>query len=185
MNTFSKSNLVFAFDLDYTLVQTNEANNNSYRDALCAVAGIKLIINNGERFTRDNLYESQYINLTPSQRAEVSDCKDRIFTRYLHTTVLNENLVHLLKALHDNGNETLLLTDSRKSRANQICKFYGLEKCFSKRYYREDYSQNKYQHLLQQGIDMNHVVLFENEVESQNKAIQNGICRNNIIKVDF
>ena len=69
-----KSIKYFVFDLDNTLVKTNRANNESYKDAILAVTGKKVTIKKS-RFTRENLV-STLPDLSPNQIEKIINAKD-------------------------------------------------------------------------------------------------------------
>lgn len=70
----------FLFDLDNTLVKTNRANNESYRDAILAIVGKNVEISK-KRFTRNDLAEI-LPNLTEHQVAEIVKEKEKPVVHY-------------------------------------------------------------------------------------------------------
>ena len=95
---------------------------------------------------------------------------------------MNNNLYIILKLLHQEGHQTILLTNSHSGRAISLCKFYNLTKYFSQRYFYEDCLDNKYELLKSLGVQFENVVLFENEKASSSEAVTNGINLDKIIK---
>lgn len=177
-------NKLFVFDLDNTLVKTNRANNNSYKEAILAVTGKNVEIKK-KRFTRSDL-SGVLPNLSVSQIAEIAREKEKCYARHISETILNKQLVKILKLLKESSNETILLTESRKTRAQQVCEYYALTQCFTQQYYLEDYEgKGKYQYLTTLKKSLELVVLFENEQLEIQRAIKNGISENQIIKVVF
>lgn len=175
---------VFIFDLDNTLVKTNRANNLSYQEAIRLVLGEDVQMG-CHRFTRKDLSTS-FSNILPLQISQITTLKESLFVEYLKETELNVQLAKCLRILKENGNETILLTESRKKRAQQVCDYYALTKYFHKKYYSEDCCDgNKFQFLKTRGIPLCSVVLFENERHEIQRAIQNGIPENQIIKIKF
>ena len=174
----------FIFDLDNTLVKTNLANNNSYRDAIYAVTGIDIQIKQ-MRFTRTDLSYA-IPNLSSNKISEIIKLKEDFYSKHIQETILNEQLVKILSFLKELGNETILLTESHKLRAKQVCEHYSLSQFFNKQYYKENIgTSGKYQYLKTQNIPFSSIILFENEENEIQKAIQNGIYENQIIKVKF
>ncbi|MBR5984180.1 MAG: HAD hydrolase-like protein [Bacteroidales bacterium] len=174
----------FIFDLDNTLVKTDLANNNSYRDAIHAVTGIDIQIKQ-VRFTRADLSYA-IPNLSSDKISEIIKLKEDFYSKHIQETILNEQLVKILSFLKELGNETILLTESHKLRAKQVCEHYSLAQFFNKQYYKENFgTSDKYQYLKTQNIPFSSIVLFENEENEIQKAIQNGICEYQIIKVKF
>lgn len=175
---------IFVFDLDNTLIKTNRANNNSYKEAIFAVTGRNVEIKK-ERFTRIDL-SSVLPNISASQITEIVAEKEKCYAKHIYETTLNKQLVKILKLLKDSGNETIMLTESRKTRAQQVCEYYDLTQYFSQQYYLDDYGEtSKYQYLKMLKKSLEPIVLFENERLEIQRAIKNGMSENQIIKVKF
>ena len=174
----------FIFDLDNTLVRTNLANNNSYRDAIYAVTGVDVQIRR-TRFTRADL-PVLLPDLSDIQINEIIKLKESFYSNHIQETELNGELAKCLRVLKETDNETILLTESHKLRAQQLCDYYALTQFFSNKYYREDFgTSSKYQYLEALGVPFESIVLFENEHSEIRKAIYCGIKENQIIKVKF
>lgn len=105
MNTQNPNN-VFVFDMDNTLIKTDKANSLAYSKAISSVLGVNCNIENGKRFTRDELKEL-FPQLTQTQIDEIIDRKEKCFESYLSETELNNNLFSLLKRLHREGHHTI------------------------------------------------------------------------------
>lgn len=175
----------FVFDLDNTLVKTNLANNNSYKEAIRAVLDVDVKMKSHVRFTRKRL-STLFSHISPSVLSHIIELKENLFEEHLSETVLNSQLVKCLVLLNKNGCETILLTESRQIRAQQVCDFHDLGRFFCQKYYLEDYhNEIKYQFLYSKGIPRHSVILFENEQKEIQNAIRNGIYENQIIKVKF
>ena len=174
----------FIFDLDNTLVKTNRANNKSYEEAIKVVTGIDYR-HRKPRFTRGDLALA-ISDLTPIQISEIIKLKEDFYTKYIHETTLNVQLVKCLKLLKNNGEETILLTESRKTRAQQVCNYYNLDRFFCQQYYLEDYNgKSKYDYLVTINFSLDSVILFENEKNEIRKAKRFGIPKNQIITIRF
>ncbi len=183
MNT-QNSNNVFVFDMDNTLIKTDKANNLAYSEAISLALGINCNIENGKRFTRNELKEL-FPKLTQIQIEEIINRKEKCFESYLSETELNSNLFSILKSLHQEGHHTILLTNCHSRRAISLCNFYYLTKYFVRRFFYEDCLGNKYTLLKSLGYDLQNVVLYENEEASTSEAVTNGINLDKIIKVEF
>ncbi len=183
MNT-QNSNSIFVFDMDNTLIETDKANNLAYSEAIGAVLGVNCKIEKEKRFTRNELM-SLFPQSKKTQIDEIIYYKEKCFQSYLKETRLNNNLYIILKLLHQEGHQTILLTNSHSGRAISLCKFYNLTKYFSQRYFYEDCLDNKYELLKSLGYNLKNVVLFENEKASSSEAVTNGINLDKIIKVEF
>lgn len=183
MNTQNPNN-IFVFDMDNTLIKTDKANNLAYSEAISSVLGVNCNIENGKRFTRNELKEL-FPQLSQSQINEIIDRKEKCFESYLNETELNTNLFNLLKRLRQKGFHTILLTNSHYSRAISLCNFYNLTKYFVQCFFNEDCIDNKYTLLKSLGYDLQNVILYENEEASSLEAVTNGINLDNIVKVEF
>lgn len=176
--------IMFVFDLDNTLIMTDDANNLAYADAVQTVVGVKPQLATSTRYTRNDLRTS-FPQLTDDQFDRIIETKQGLFGSYIDKTVLNVNLARILRMLSQNGNETILLTSCHRKRAIQLCKHYDIHQFFSHHYYYEDCQYDKYSFLRSEGFDLQSVVLFENDQISSNEAVQKGIVKDNIIMVSF
>ncbi|KAA5266337.1 HAD family hydrolase [Bacteroides faecis] len=183
MNTQNPNN-VFVFDMDNTLIKTDKANNLAYSEAIRSVLSVNCNIENGKRFTRNEL-KDLFPQLTQTQIDEIIDRKEKSFESYLNETELNNNLFSILKCLHQEGHHTILLTNCHSGRAISLCNFYDLTKYFVRRFFYEDCLGNKYTLLKSLGYDLQNVVLYENEEVSSSEAVTNGINLDKIVKVKF
>ena len=183
MNTQNPNN-VFVFDMDNTLIKTDKANNLAYSEAIRSVLSVNCNIENGKRFTRNEL-KDLFPQLTQTQIDEIIDRKEKSFESYLNETELNNNLFSILKCLHQEGHHTILLTNCHSGRAISLCNFYDLTKYFVRRFFYEDCLGNKYTLLKSLGYDLQNVVLYENEEVSSSEAVTNGINLEKIVKVKF
>lgn len=176
------SSFIFVFDLDNTLVETNQANNMAYKEAIEKYIGRNVEIKR-QRFTRTDL-PIQFPHLSPSQIRKIVELKEELYRNYLCHTVLNKELFKTLKLLHTIGHETVLLTECRKSRAVQICSYHKLCPYFSYHFYKEDYNdRNKYTFLNEHVTHCSNVVLFENENAEIEKACEYGIPESQILTI--
>lgn len=180
----SSNSLTFVFDLDNTLVETDIANNLSYMDAINIVLNTNISWDFNLRFTRDNLY-SQFPTLPQGQYNNIIKVKNDRFYAHMSETKLNTNLVKILGVLHNNGCNTILLTNCHRTRALSVCNYYGISQFFTEKYFAEDKVRSKYEILIRNGYDMGSVVLFENETEGAQDAMANGIAESNIIGIKF
>lgn len=71
MNTQNPNN-IFVFDMDNTLIKTDKANNLAYSEAISSVLGVNCNIENGKRFTRNELKEL-FPQLSQAQIDEIID----------------------------------------------------------------------------------------------------------------
>lgn len=176
--------LVFVFDLDNTLVMTNQANNMAYQEAIKRVLGKDIRMNN-QRFTREDLFP-MFPHFSYEQIDKIVKQKEDVYSGFLQETILNTELFKILKLTKTNGHKNILLTESHKARAIQVCSYHLLTPFFSKLYYKEDYgTENKYLFLNKHFTSISSVILFENEKEEILKAKQYGIPENQILTIKF
>ena len=174
--------ITYVFDMDNTLVMTDCANNSAYRDAVKSVVGMNVEFDKS-RITRTNL-QRIFPWLTALQINAIVKLKECKYAEYVKETKLNTRLFKLLKVLNGNGCHTILLTESRADRAMQICNYYSITPYFTKLFFKEDFENtNKYSFLKQSQIPLDSVVLFENEPWEAQKAIQNGLRKDHVIKI--
>ena len=176
--------IVWVFDLDNTLVMTDVANNNAYQEAICACMGRKMIFKQN-RFTRNDLYKL-FPSLPESLHNEIIKIKESVFSQHLKETSLNKQLIKILVLLKKCGGETVLLTESHKKKVMQVFDHYQLTPLFNRVFCKEDYkTMNKYQFLKEIVPDIQSVVLFENDNEELNRAVQYGLQDNQLITIKF
>lgn len=175
---------VFVFDLDNTLVKTNQANNKAYKEAVQIVLGNVSTISKS-RITRSDL-STFFPGLLEPQFDAIVKLKEDLYVKYLHETVLNKQLIKMLKLLKEEGNETILLTECCRTRAKQVCDYYYVTPLFNKLYFKEDFKNgNKYQFLETLFPSICSVVLFENEQSEIKRARKHGLLEKQIITIKF
>ena len=173
------------FDLDGTLVSTNEANFLSYQEAIKNVKNIdlNLIYDKKERFTRDKL-NIIIPDLTVQEFKEIIILKTNLFQKYLKHTVLNASISEIINNFYT-INQVILATNSHKIKADSLLKYYNLFNIFDKKYYKESYIEskdNKYQYILNDlNIAPSNAIIFEDDHNEIYKAISLGILSTNII----
>ncbi|MDD6003296.1 MAG: hypothetical protein PUC50_13995 [Bacteroidales bacterium] len=173
----------YIFDLDNTLIYSDAANNLAYKEAVRNVIHKDLDIRNG-RITRGDI-ASRYPNLTATQLSKIIKEKEKSYAKYFDFTLLNIALLNILKQLSSANQRTILMTYSGSERAGQLLDFYGINKYFSEKYYKEDFgNKSKYKFATDiLSIDSRKIVLFENETEGCSEAISDGFAAHNIIKI--
>ena len=177
-----KSENTLFFDLDDTLIYTNKANFLAYRDAIKCVTSIdisSLIDHSIERVNRDNL-----LFILPNLNQVVLDkivlLKEKIYPTYLSQTKINKRVLAIL-VNYCVSNKTVLVTNSKKSRALLTLQHHNLLSKFSHCFFKEKNQVDKYQNVFSSmSISPNEVIVFENELIEINHAIQAGISPSNI-----
>ncbi|MBR4645529.1 MAG: hypothetical protein IKO75_00240 [Bacteroidales bacterium] len=179
-----RNQFVFVFDLDNTLVKTNQANNNAYKEAVRTITGKDISMNMG-RFTRSEL-RAYLPDLPMVDYDAIITLKEELYVKQLHKTKLNKQLCKILTLTRAGGNETILLTECSKTRAKQVCDYHSLTPFFSVMFFKEDYEDdNKYGFLKKILHPLSSVVLFENEDSEIKRAIRHGLHQSQIITIKF
>jgi len=188
LNKNIASEIYLIFDLDGTLINTDEANFLSYQEAIKNVKNIdlKLIYNDNERFTREKL-NSIISNLTIQELENILKIKTNVFQKYLRYTVLNISIYKILNKF-SKTNKIILATNSHKIKANLLLNHYNIFDLFDKKYYKEDHAKtdNKYQYIINDlSMNLNNIIIFEDNSNEICKAIDLGIPSKNIINLNI
>lgn len=122
----------YVFDLDNTLVMTDNLNNTAYNYSLSCM-GFQPIIG-VQRITRKEIFNS-IPNLTPSQKKQIVELKQNYFIKNINDTVLNLDLYSLLKSI--DSNHCILWTSADVKRTTAILEFYNLHKNFKTVFYSD------------------------------------------------
>lgn len=170
-------NYILVFDLDGTLVDTDRANSMAYQQAIYDEIG--LTIKTNKRLTRE-LVQS-YLQVDESFMQKIIKQKEKCFADYLNSTLPLPGLF-LLRNLQNTNN--ILLTFSRKGRADIVLDYYGASSFFSNKYYREDYlGRSKFDFLINELHNApDAIILFENDKDMIKEAERYGIPQINIYK---
>ena len=116
----------YVFDLDNTLVFTDELNSAAYNYALNRLGYPAITVN--QRITREVVCDA-YPNLTTAEQNRLVGLKQNYFGENIYITVPN---VELIKFLHtQNPKHCLLWTSSDEKRARVLLPYYGLLNSFS------------------------------------------------------
>lgn len=120
-------NYRYVFDLDNTLVMTDELNNSSYNYALTQLGMHP--IKTHTRITRDIVF-AKYPNLADFQKNKIIAIKQSYFINHINLTSLNTSLITLLRSKE--AAHCILWTSADKKRVSALLKYYDLEKRFLK-----------------------------------------------------
>ena len=115
----------FVFDLDNTLIMTDELNNDSYNYAL-AQFGMSPITAH-TRITREVVFDN-YPNLTEFQESQIVKLKQSYFLDNIHCTHSNTDVIYLLQS--KKAAYCVLWTSADKDRVRDLLTFYRLENNF-------------------------------------------------------
>lgn len=172
----NRNNYVLIFDLDGTLIDTDEANSLAYQQAVHDVTGIQIPLTES-RITRETL--QQMLKMDKSTTDEIASYKESIFPKYLSKTV---PLPALWMVRHLTDVNVILLTLARRERAKSVLKYYNALSYFNHMYFKEDYEgKAKFEYLRTRVIsELDHVILFENDRIMIEQALAVGIPERNI-----
>ena len=187
INLLNKKNtdkIYLIFDLDGTIIDTDEANFLSYQEAVKKVKNINLksLYKNDERFTREKL-NLIIPSLTIKEYEKIIEIKNYSFRKFLKNTKLNNKILEIIKQF-TKTNKIILATNSHKLKASLLLNYYNLADFFEKKYYKEDYTNkdNKYKYILNHlNISLNNVIIFEDDQDEIGKAIKLSIPSERII----
>lgn len=174
------------FDLDGTLIDTDEVNFLAYKEAIQKIKKIDLTLlhKNDERFTREKLH-SIIADLKTQEYESIIEVKNNVYYKYLHKSRINDFILKIIVKFSQT-NKIVLATNSRKYRANMIFKYHNLINFFDYTFYKEDYKNqenNKFKHILNYlNIDPNLAIVFENDSNEIKKAIFSGVPNKNIVQ---
>ncbi|MDR2186614.1 MAG: hypothetical protein LBE62_01015 [Azonexus sp.] len=186
-NWWSKAKLadVIVFDLDGTLVNSDIANFLSYKAAVIHVLPHyvdRFDFYPDTRVTRETLTKI-IPGICDEQLTKIIAQKERIYPQYLSKTILNEQLVDIIK--RSKNQELILVTNSRRSRADMLLHHHGLFDTFARRVYRNnDAPIGKYMQLIPDLLkEEKSIVVFENDENEIETALMCGIKANQIINI--
>lgn len=176
-----RTQTIFFFDMDGTLINTDFANFLSYKAALLAVMGRNapsISYNPMMRFNR-SLLSSLFPSLAKSDYDRIITEKEKFYIDYLsETTIIKDNVEILLK--YSSTYKTVLVSNCRKDRALATLTYHGLTDKFTELFYRDAtlYTKkiNKYQNAINiLGVSPKDIITFENELSEITDAIDAGI----------
>ncbi len=172
------------FDLDGTLIDTDYANFLSYKEAVERVkkSSAKLVYDSTQRLNRTEI-RKLFPDLSAAEFISIIRLKESLYYKHLDKTKLNSAIARTL----DNVSQSaiVLVTNSRRARANMLLAYHNITDKFTHRYYWEDIrSINKFQYALSElNINPHLVVAFENDEVEIASAISAGMPAANIIQV--
>ena len=182
-------NSVLLFDLDGTLVHTDDANNAAYLLAIKEILGLDLEnqLKSNLRITREKL-SSLLPQASQEQFEQIIACKEKCFTRFLSYTYVNLELLSVLKKFQT-SNELILITRSQGERAYEVLKYHGLQNYFHKIIFQLKDSTSRWsskipQLLKDEKYNLQDLFLFENEEVERVDAQKNGLKTKQIIIVN-
>jgi len=176
---------VLLFDMDGTLINTDLANFLAYKESIESVLGFqgKLQFNPDHRFNRSSLVV-QFPNLSSVELDKIIKLKETNYLEHLERTKINKPVAEILLQ-YSKTHKTILVTNCRKDRAIITMDYHNLRDKFSAMIFRLDTKvdsrTNKYLNALSHfNLPPDNVVVFENENQEVEDAINAGIKMTNI-----
>lgn len=179
---------ILIFDLDGTLVNTDEANFFAYKEAVEEIKKIDLssLYSKNERFTKSNL-KKLMPTLSTQEYNDIIKIKNNVYTKYLKSTSINTHIFEILNKF-SKTNKIILATNSDRKRADLVLKYHKLDNIFDCKFYKNDYigENNKFKYILNLlKIDPNITIVFENDSSEVEMAKIAGIPNENIFNLKF
>ncbi|SDE74735.1 HAD hydrolase-like protein [Riemerella columbipharyngis] len=177
-DTIITSEIIFFFDMDGTLVDTNLANFLSYKKAIISItkSDYNLAYDANMRFNRHTL-KHIIPNLKETNYKRIVENKEKFYVDFLNKTKLNKKISDIL-CKYSKKNKTVLVTNCRKDRAIATLSYFNLLDRFNYIFCRDFRNENlnKYQDaILRLGISPNNIIAFENEEKEIINAQELGI----------
>ncbi len=175
------------FDLDGTLINTDEVNFFAYKEAIQTVKKLDLTLllkNHRRRFTRGDLFLA-IKHLTSQEYSRIIEIKDDVYHKYLNKSEINTCVFDTLKRFSE-SNKVVLATNSHKVRADMVLKHHDLKSIFDHFFYKEDYKDddNKFIHVLNSlNVDPDMAIVFENDSSEIERARIAGIKDGNLVNI--
>jgi beta-phosphoglucomutase len=183
INKKINSSTILFFDMDWTLVDTNQANFLSYKKAiqLTIWREINIIYDSNYRFNR-NILKIIIPDITDLQYNNIIIEKEKYYIEFLHTTRVNNLAMQILEKYHKK-NKIILVTNCRRKRVFETLRYHRLANKFDYIFYWEMNDKwNKFNVVISKNnFSPNLIVVFENEKLEKNNAIKSGILKDNII----
>lgn len=168
----------YVFDLDNTLVFTDNLNSEAYNHAL-SVLGREPIFDVG-RITRDVVY-SKY-NLSDHEKRTLVEIKQRYFLDNIEKIKVNEYLVNLLLSFR--SSECILWTSAEECRVKAILNYLNLTDAFTLVFYskKTDIKADVERICRYFQCSQSQLKFYEDDAKVMNELKLLGIC--NFLKVD-
>jgi len=182
-----KNESILCFDLDGTLINTDEANFLSYKEAVLEVKNIDLesLYRSNYRFTQENLYQLMPL-LTLQEYQDIVTRKKDLYERYLNKTTINIKILAVIEKF-SKTHKIILVTNSSQTRANQILQYHNLIDIFDYKFFKEDYNnklESKFKYVLEAlNINPKQIFIFENDKKEIEQALVLNIPLYNLVNV--
>lgn len=186
LNNKIVNNNILIFDLDGTIVNTDEANFLAYKEAVREIEkkDLSSLYSKNERFTRNKLKEILPM-LNTQEYNEIVKIKNAVYHKYLQKSSINTSILKIINNF-SKTNKIILATKSHKERADLVLKHHNLVDIFDYKFYKNYYNKenNKFKYILEYlKINPNLTIVFENESSEIKLAKLAGIPDKNILKL--
>lgn len=175
INVKISPNDVLLFDMDGTLIYTDNANNIAYKLAIRDVLGEipDDLFNNIYRIRQVDV-RNAIKNISEEQFNQVVTCKNEYYKKNLSATYLIDNVVDLLK-LHHKTHKCILVSDACCDRVMQTLEYFNLKNKFYAIITKEDCidNKNKFTSAISKfKLNPDELWVFEDEQENIDKALK-------------
>ena len=179
-----RKDLILLFDLDGTLLDTNLANNEAYRNAIWKVTGTSdyAIFSLLRRVTRENIASIK--SITPDQLEEIVRQKKKYFPYRVQEGNTSAFVTLDILRRHSVSNSCYVITSADPDRARFLIQGYGINQWVKGVIYAD--RTDKYKDIASKlNVDASKIILFEDEKEAISNAISNGVQKSFIIPVSL
>lgn len=185
-NQIEKHNILF-FDMDGTLVDTDYANYLAYQRAIEIVIGPKKLVNfdHQVRFDKHMLVHF-FPYLKPEEYDAIISMKSVLYEDFLPETKLNHDLANVLYRHIARNQQAVLVTNANQARALLTLQHHGIVDYFNQMFFGNCITNqcNKYEHAVYSlGMNPENIIIFENDMNEINHALNTGILSQNIIYI--
>lgn len=175
INVNISPNDVLLFDMDGTLIHTDNANNIAYKLAIRDVLGEipDDLFNNIYRIRQVDV-RNAIKNISEEQFNQIVTYKNEYYKKNLSATYLIDNVVDLLK-LHHKTHKCILVSDACCDRVMQTLEYFNLKNKFYGIITKEDCidNKNKFTSAISKfKLDPDELWVFEDEQENIDKALK-------------
>ena len=179
-----RKDLILLFDLDGTLLDTNLANNEAYRNAIWKVTGTSdyAIFSLLRRVTRENIASIK--SITPDQLEEIVRQKKKYFPYRVQEGNTSAFVTLDILRRYSVSNSCYVITSADPDRARFLIQGYGINQWVKGVIYAD--RTDKYKDIASKlNVDASKIILFEDEKEAISNAISNGVQKSFIIPVSL